>query len=88
MADLAQGLGGEAGRVVVDETGLKGRYEIHLDLAPYIQRAADGGNGGQLDVQSIMFTGLQEILGLKLEPRIENVNILVIDHAEKTPTEN
>jgi uncharacterized protein (TIGR03435 family) len=88
MADLAQGISGEAGRVVVDETGLQGRYEIHMDLAPYIQRAADGGNGGQLDVQSIMFTGLQEILGLKLEPKKANVDILVIDHAEKVPTEN
>jgi uncharacterized protein (TIGR03435 family) len=88
MADLAQGFSGEVGRPVVDETGLPGRYEIHIDFAPYIQRTADGGNGGQLDVQSIMFTGLQEILGLKLEPRKENVNILVIDHAEKIPTEN
>lgn len=88
MADLAQGLSGEAGRVVVDETGLKGRYEIHMDLGPYIQRAADGGNAGQLDVQSIMFTGLQDLLGLKLEPRKENVDVLVIDHAEKVPTEN
>lgn len=88
MADLAQGLSGEAGRVVVDETGLKGRYEIHMDLGPYIQRAAEGGNGGQLDVQSIMFTGLQDLLGLKLEPKKTNVDILVIDHAEKIPTEN
>ena len=88
MRDLAQGISGEAGKVVVDETGLPGRYEIRLNLAAYIQRAADGGGGGQLDVASIMFTGLQEILGLKLEPRKENVDVLVIDHAEKVPTEN
>ncbi len=88
MADLAQGISGEAGRVVIDETGLPGRYEIHMDLAPYIQRAAEGGNGGQLDVQSIMFTGLQEILGLKLDPRKAHVDIMVFDQAEKIPTEN
>ena len=88
MLDLAQGISSEAGKVVVDETGLPGRYEIRLDLAPYVQRAADGSPGQQLDTASIMFTGLQEILGLKLEPRKANVDVLVIDHAEKTPTEN
>lgn len=50
VADLAHGISGEIGRPVVDETGLKGRYEIRLDLAP--------------------------------------VDVLVIDHAEKSPTEN
>jgi uncharacterized protein (TIGR03435 family) len=86
MRDLAQGISSEGGRVVVDETGLSGRYEIRMDLSPYIQKAAEGG--GQLDVNSIMFTGLQEILGLKLEPKKADIDILVIDHAEKVPTEN
>lgn len=86
MRDLAQGISSEGGRVVVDETGLPGHYEIRMDLSPYIQRAAEGG--GQLDVNAIMFTGLQEILGLKLEPKKADVDILVIDHAEKVPTEN
>jgi uncharacterized protein (TIGR03435 family) len=86
MRDLAQGISSEGGRVVVDETGLAGRYEIRMDLSPYIQRASEGG--GQLDVNSLMFTGLQEILGLKLEPKKANIDVLVIDHVEKTPTEN
>jgi uncharacterized protein (TIGR03435 family) len=37
---------------------------------------------------SLLFKGLQEQLGVKLESKKENVNILVIDRAEKTPTEN
>ncbi|HVW09410.1 MAG TPA: TIGR03435 family protein [Bryobacteraceae bacterium] len=89
VADLAQGISGEIGRPVVDETGLQGRYEIRLNLAPYIARAGEpGGNPGQLDVMSILFTGLQEQLGLKLESKKLSVDILVIDHVEKTPTEN
>ena len=86
MADLAQGLSAEAGRPVVDATGLQGRYEIRMDLTPYIRRAADGQ--GPLDTPSVLFTGLQEVLGLKLEPRKESVDVFVIDHVEKMPTEN
>ena len=88
MTDLAQGISGEIGRPVVDETGLRGRYEIHMDVTPYVTQAAAGNNGGQLDVTAILFTGLQDLLGLKLEARKESVDVLVIDHAEKTPTEN
>jgi len=86
MADLANGISGEIGRPVVDATGLKGRYEIHMDVSPYLVKP--GGGDGQLDVTSILFTGLQDLLGLKLESRKENVDVLVIDHAEKTATEN
>jgi uncharacterized protein (TIGR03435 family) len=89
MSDLAQGISAEIARPVVDDTGLKGRYEIRMNLAPYATRAADGGTSpGQFDMMSILFTGLQDLLGLKLEARKQSVDVLVIDHAEKTPTEN
>ena len=89
MTDLAQGISAEIARPVVDETGLKGRYEIRMNLAPYATRATDGGTTpGQFDMMSILFTGLQDLLGLKLEASKQSVDVLVIDHAEKTPTEN
>jgi uncharacterized protein (TIGR03435 family) len=43
-------------------------------------QAADPGSGG-------VFSAVQA-LGLKLEPRKEPVETIVVDHAEKTPTEN
>jgi len=88
MQDLAQGISGEIGRPVVDETGLTGRYEIHMDLSPYLMKPPGEAGGGQLDMMSILFTGFQDLLGLKLESKKENVDVLVIDHVEKTPTEN
>lgn len=88
MSDLAQGISGEIGRPVIDATGLKGRYEIHMDITPYLTQPSAGSNGGQVDLPGILFTGLQDILGLKLESRKESVDMLVIDHADKSPSEN
>lgn len=87
MSDLAQGISGEVKRPVVDETGLTGRYEIHMDLSAYLSRTGGPGDG-QLDMMSILFSGFQDLLGLKLEARKQSVDVLVIDHAEKTPTGN
>jgi uncharacterized protein (TIGR03435 family) len=43
---------------------------------------------GIIDVQSMITTALQEELGLKLESRKAPLDLLVIEHAEKTPTAN
>lgn len=84
MGDLAHTIANEAGRPVVDETGLKGRYEIRMDLSPFVERSAqaNGGNPGEIDPSAVLFSGLQELLGLKLEARKAPVDILVIDHLE------
>jgi uncharacterized protein (TIGR03435 family) len=55
----------------------------------------DGGQGGAAPTASApeiggptIFTALQDQLGLKLEQRKGPVDLLVIDHLEKVPTEN
>jgi uncharacterized protein (TIGR03435 family) len=35
-----------------------------------------------------LFTAIRDSLGLRLEPRKEPVEVLVIDHIERVPTEN
>ena len=66
------------GRPVVDKTGIKGNYDIVLDYAP------DGVADSPLPS---IFTALQE-LGLKVEAQKVPVEMLVIDHVERIPTEN
>jgi uncharacterized protein (TIGR03435 family) len=41
-----------------------------------------------MEVESAFITSMEEQLGLKIEARKEMVDVLVVDHVEKTPTEN
>jgi uncharacterized protein (TIGR03435 family) len=70
------------GAHIVDETGLKGSYDIDLSFAP--DAAITQRNS---DLPSV-FTALQEQLGLKLVAEKVPVSMLVIDHIERIPTEN
>src|SRR5262249_5407026 len=63
--------------VVVDRTGLEGRYEINVEWSAD-QSATD---------KPSIFAALQEQLGLKLEPERGPVDVVVIDHVDR-PTEN
>jgi uncharacterized protein (TIGR03435 family) len=81
LSRLANLLLGQVGRVVVDMTGLSGNYNFVLYFTPEGPNSADGTDPG-------IFTALQEQLGLRLEPRRGPLEMLVIDHVEKVPTEN
>ena len=80
---LAEQLGRTVGRVVVDETGLDGRFDLTLKWSSddLVSFGPDGPSGPSL------FTALEEQLGLKLEPDKGPVTILVVDHLE-LPSEN
>jgi uncharacterized protein (TIGR03435 family) len=68
-------------RMVIDETGLKGRYNFVLSG---VTMGPNGVNASaQDDSTTSIFTALREQLGLKLEPRKASVEILVIDYAER-----
>jgi uncharacterized protein (TIGR03435 family) len=85
MFDLAAKLSGRVfDRAIVDETGLKGRYDIRLDMAA----AAPANPDDRMDAASAMIAALRDQMGLKLEGRKQEIDVLVIDHAEKMPTEN
>ena len=84
MRFLANGLTTYAGRLVVDRTGLEGPFDFDLTYAP-------AGRGGTpppaSDDRPSIFVAVQEQLGLKLEPAVERVDVLVIDRVS-LPTEN
>jgi uncharacterized protein (TIGR03435 family) len=72
----------ETERPIIDETGLRGMYEIKLEWTIRQLQNPDAAPGPSL------FTALSEQLGLRLEARKGPVGILVVDRAEKVPAEN
>jgi len=104
-------MGGGGGKQVVDQTGLKGSYEVTMEFAmadlmamarsqgmgPMGPGGGGGGSGTNASpaseasdpggMGSTVYASVKK-LGLKLEPRKAKVEQLVIDHVEKTPTEN
>ncbi|HLH16721.1 MAG TPA: TIGR03435 family protein [Bryobacteraceae bacterium] len=93
MAGLSSTLSVYVGRQVVDMTGLNGEYDYKLAFTPgglAIMRNMPPPPPGAPDADAglSLFTALQEQLGLKLEPRKGPVDFIVVDSAEKVPTEN
>jgi uncharacterized protein (TIGR03435 family) len=70
-----------AGRPVINKTGLDGRY---FCVAFFSNLSTDSSAEGPGDI----FAALQQQLGLKLEPAKAPLDVLVVDHIERTPTEN
>ena len=79
VSAFASMLGHPLDQPVVDRTGLKGMYDFQLEFA----RLEDTDSS-----KPSIFAVVQEQLGLKLETQMVPVDVLVIDHVERVPTEN
>jgi hypothetical protein len=82
LVQLAGMLDWVAGRVIVDRTGLPGRYEFTLRFASPTAPPSDA-----VGAPPVLFTALQEQLGLRLDAVRAPVDTLVIDHIER-PNDN
>lgn len=80
---------------VVDQTGLKERYDIDLTFMPDNMRMRGGpgspgqgvDGGAEAQPRVTLFEAVQDF-GLKLEPRKAPLKMLIVDHIDKAPTEN
>lgn len=82
VAWLVSLLSAQLGRPVNDATGLKGEFELAMYWAA--DRLADASP----DVGPTLVEALQDELGLRLESRKAPVEFIVIDHAERVPSDN
>jgi uncharacterized protein (TIGR03435 family) len=80
MEQLARILTAQVNQPVTDATGLHGKYDFTLHWV--------GEGAALVDAGPNIFRALQEQLGLKLESKKGMVDVLIVDHLEKTPTEN
>ncbi len=92
MAAMAGGAlaPGAVDHPVVDMTGLTGRYDFVLE---YGLNRGGRGRGAVAETPAseadiVPVSDAMKTLGLKLEPTKHAYDILVIDHIEKTPTDN
>jgi uncharacterized protein (TIGR03435 family) len=88
LSNLSRSLVGqpEIGRPVVDKTGLTGQYDFTLRWTPVDNSSAAAPTDAGEQWPSL-FTALEEQLGLKLTPQKEQIEVIVMDSAEK-PSEN
>lgn len=104
LASLALMLSSFTDRPVLDMTGIQGNFDITLDVSmddliglrrlmstagaqPSGDVASGSGPAPENAPQPSLFTAIQQ-LGLRLEPRKAPMEMIVIDKAEKIPTEN
>lgn len=73
-------LDNQVGKPVIDATGLNGIYDFSLFWVPDPTRPDAEG--------PTIFSALQDQLGLKLESKKVMLPVVVVDHAQKVPTEN
>ena len=80
-------------RPVVDMTGIAGQYEFKLLFAPQVETGPAphpflGPNGVPVSVDAPSVFDAVKQYGLRLEARKAPVEMLIVTHLEKTPTEN
>jgi uncharacterized protein (TIGR03435 family) len=85
MTNLATFLSRVVERPVLDMTGLKGFYDFDLEWTP---EESNGNTDADSVVGPSLALALQTQLGLKLDARKAPVDVLVVDRADKVPTEN
>jgi uncharacterized protein (TIGR03435 family) len=87
MAELAPLLSRMVERKVVDQTGLKGNYDISLQFPHDDPPTAPDASPARPDMAAAIFSTFPERLGLKFESTKGPVEVIVIDSAEK-PSDN
>jgi uncharacterized protein (TIGR03435 family) len=92
MGQLADLLSRQMDRPVLDMTGLQGLFDFSVDTST-AEGSGEGKDANPM-VKAKMALGrsllplVQEQLGLKVEGRKLPADVLIIDHAERAPTEN
>ena len=90
MPGFANLLSTQVHRLVVDNTGLKGKYDFTLQWTPdEMEGGHPAGDGSAVATNTgpTIYTALQEQLGLRLDPTKGPVNTVVVDHVEM-PSDN
>jgi uncharacterized protein (TIGR03435 family) len=78
MAQFAENIADAMQSPVLDQTGLSARYDLSLDLTPYLPTTDE-----RPDIASMMLAAIREQLGLKMEAHKAAVEVMIVDRLEK-----
>jgi uncharacterized protein (TIGR03435 family) len=93
LSDLASFLGPGLSHPIVDKTGLTGKYDFKLAFSsegfgPPRLASPSPLSDTPTEPGPSLLKAVEDQLGLKLEPKKDLVDILVVDHIDRVPTEN
>jgi uncharacterized protein (TIGR03435 family) len=100
IAQLVSALSRFSGRPVINETSLQGSFDFKLEWTPdreELLRSLPASVRAMAQAETVsttdplgqsIFTALREQLGLRLEASKRPGEVVVVDHVERTPTEN
>src|SRR5215471_9174312 len=83
MGRFADMLSTQIHQPIVDATGLSGKYDFTFFWSYAAMRPDAPPDSGPT-----IYVAIQEQLGLKLESKKVPIDVIVIDHIERTPAEN
>ena len=90
MEEFAGILSGQVKAPVRDETGLTGKYDIHLEYQPSFIATlnSDSGVGASSVTGQDIISAVLSQLGLRVERGKGLVDIFVVEHVDRYPVEN
>ena len=91
MKDFVESLETQFWSDVIDRTGLSGEYDLTLDFIPaqsWQDKVGWSPSSAIVDETAPLDTAISNQLGLRIEKGKGPVKVLVVDKAEKNPTEN
>jgi uncharacterized protein (TIGR03435 family) len=93
MTYLLLALAGNLDRPLVDMTGLEGKYQIDLRFRPMQPRSPSQPSPEEpatdyLDAAGSLVAALDKQCGIHVEARKASIDMLIIDHINRSPSEN
>lgn len=94
ISELIRALGNQAGRPVVDKTALTGRYDFVLEYAEVPGAVGTIGIPSSIALAPPdadappLTTAIEEQLGLKLKPAKGALDVIIIDQAQRMPSQD
>jgi uncharacterized protein (TIGR03435 family) len=90
LSQLTGFLSHELRSPVIDQTGLTGLYNYSLDINAFVteETLKSANSGPPPDAPSIIAQAIRQQLGLRVDAKKAPVEMLIVDHIEKTPTDN